>query len=385
MRVFMLDVASLMNFDFFRNFELVSGHDGIYRNISNVVILDYEGIEGDFSGFHEGDFVITNLLFAKNDPSKIYPVFEALIESGISVFAIKTVFFTSLPKEVIALTDKYKVPLFLFHDVYIEDVILSITDQLRSHANFSYYENLIHTLITTPSHNDTIQELLHSFSSARYQQTAQLYVSVLYFEYSETPDEFLLQRNVNKLTLKIQHMNVEHRPEIIKYKKGILIFSFFTEENAVSSTTFWQNLLNELALTNYRAGISDLPMDAGKLDIAVKRAIYAYRNASKENRRISLYSELNVNHLLMVFCENNYVKEYLEELSTMFQGARYETLQNTIRSLVHNHYDIDLTAAELYQHPNTIRYRIARAKEALHIEDEWEFQMLCAMLVTQFK
>lgn len=338
----MLDVASLMDFDFFRNFNLISGRGGINRSISNVVILDYEGIEGDFSGFHEGE------------------------------------------EDVIALTDKYQVPVFFFHDIYIEDVLLSITDQLRSRANFSYYENLIHTLVTTPSHSETIQELLHSFSSTRYQQTAPLSVSVLYFEYNETPDEFMLQRNVNKLTLKIQHMDTAQRPEIIKYKKGILIFSFFAkEENTGNRMAFWKNLICELALTNYRAGISDLPVDAGKLDIAIQRAIYAYRNALEKKCRLSLYSELNASHLLMVVCENNYVKEYLAELSILFQGSKNETFQSTICSLVRNHYDIDLTAAELFQHPNTIRYRINRIKETLHIEDEWEFQMLCALFVSQ--
>ena len=66
----MLDVASLEKFDFLNNFVLAAGHNGLSRTISNVVILDHEGIDGDFSDFHEGDFVITNLLFAKNSPKK---------------------------------------------------------------------------------------------------------------------------------------------------------------------------------------------------------------------------------------------------------------------------------------------------------------------------
>ena len=72
----MLDVASLEKFDFLNNFVLAAGHNGLSRTISNVVILDHEGIDGDFSDFHEGDFVITNLLFAKNSPQKIYFSFE---------------------------------------------------------------------------------------------------------------------------------------------------------------------------------------------------------------------------------------------------------------------------------------------------------------------
>ena len=65
----MLDVASLEKFELLNKLRLVSGANGLYRNITNVVILDYEGIEGDFSGFHEGDFVITNLLKSPSIPS----------------------------------------------------------------------------------------------------------------------------------------------------------------------------------------------------------------------------------------------------------------------------------------------------------------------------
>ena len=47
----MLDVASLEKFDFLNNFVLAAGHNGLSRTISNVVILDHEGIDGDFSDF----------------------------------------------------------------------------------------------------------------------------------------------------------------------------------------------------------------------------------------------------------------------------------------------------------------------------------------------
>ena len=107
----MLDVASLEKFDFLKNLVLVAGSKGLYRNISNVVILDYEGIEGDFSGFHEGDFVITNLLFAKNDVSKIYPAFEALIEIGVSALPSKRYFLS--PYRMIS-SRWQKDPRFLF-------------------------------------------------------------------------------------------------------------------------------------------------------------------------------------------------------------------------------------------------------------------------------
>ena len=59
-----------------------------------------------------------------------------------------------------ALTEQRQVPVFLFHDIYIEDVILNITDHLRSLGNYSYYEELIDTFVCPPVHHDAIHRLL---------------------------------------------------------------------------------------------------------------------------------------------------------------------------------------------------------------------------------
>ena len=67
----MLDVASLEKFDFWNGFHLISGAWCLPQYF-NVVILDYEGIEGDFMAsmrrlrHHESAFA--------KDPEKIYPL-----------------------------------------------------------------------------------------------------------------------------------------------------------------------------------------------------------------------------------------------------------------------------------------------------------------------
>ena len=222
----MLDVASLEKFELLNKLKLVSGAKGLYRNITNVVILDYEGIEGDFTGFHEGDFVITNLLFAKNDTSKIYPAFEALIKLGVSAFAIKTVLFDKLPEDILELTEKNEVPVFLFNNIYIEDVILSITDHLRSSSNYNYYENLIDSFLTSPSHLTYIKEFVSSLTPESDGFESDLMATTLYLLSANETDEFSLQRNINKLTLRTKHLSIAVPIKILKYKKGILLLCF---------------------------------------------------------------------------------------------------------------------------------------------------------------
>lgn len=128
-----------------------------------------------------------------------------------------------------------------------------------------------------------------------------------------------------------------------------------------------------------------MPLDTSKLDVAIKRAIYAYRSAVEQDIRQSYYSKLNIDHLLLVIQESPFAQEYLAEIADLFKAPKNANLQSTLCSLAHNNYDIDKVAAELFQHPNTIRYRENRIKELLRIDTEWEFQMLCTLLVSKLK
>ena len=47
---------------------------------------------------------------------------------------------------------------------------------------------------------------------------------------------------------------------------------------------------------------------------------------------------------------------------------------------VKNDFDMDAAARNLYQHSNTIRYRINKIKELLSIEDDLTFKVIAAIL-----
>lgn len=378
----MLDVASLEKFELLNKLRLVSGANGLYRNITNVVILDYEGIEGDFSGFHEGDFVITNLLFAKNDISKIYPAFEALIKLGVSAFAIKTVFFDKLPDDILELTEKNEVPVFLFNNIYIEDVILSITDHLRSSSNYNYYENLIDSFLTSPSKQLNIKEFVNSLSPVSDSLKSENLVTTLYLMSENETDEFTLQRNINKLTLRAKHLSIAVSIKILKYKKGILLICFGNE------TTNYENILktviSELSLSSYTIGFSDFSLPLNKIDISIERSINSCIFALKNQKKIVKYSNLGLYNFIFTLSKDRYAHEYLEEKSAVFNTQKNKPLFSTMSALVNNGFDINKTAESLFQHPNTVRYRIEKLKSLFNTNTELEFQFLCTILISQY-
>lgn len=133
-------------------------------------------------------------------------------------------------------------------------------------------------------------------------------------------------------------------------------------------------------LTNYLAGISDLPLPLSKIDLSVERSIHACESSKSHCLPLTRYSELGLSNLLYSLSKDAYSAEYLAELSTRLSGEKYAPLRATMQTLVAQHFDIDETARALYQHPNTIRYRISRLKEHLGVKSELEFQILAILL-----
>lgn len=198
---------------------------------------------------------------------------------------LKTVFFDKLPDDILELTEKNEVPVFLFNNIYIEDVILSITDHLRSSSNYNYYENLIDSFLTSPSKQSNIKEFVNSLSPDSDSLKSENLVTTLYLMSENETDEFTLQRNINKLTLRAKHLSIAVSIKILKYKKGILLMCFGNE------TTNYENIrktvISELSLSSYTIGFSDFALPLNKIDISIERSINSCIFALKNQKKLS--------------------------------------------------------------------------------------------------
>lgn len=372
----MLDVATLLQLDLFSNFTLCAGALGLGHNISNVVVLDHEGLWDNFSDFHEGDFVLTNLFYAKDDPERIYTSFSQLMQIGVSAIAIKSIFYKELPEKVLALANRKNVPVFFFQDIYIEDVILCITYYIRSSTDYSRYEQLIDTILCAVPEQDAMHELLSGMAAEPFSL-----VSCLYLSYRKKMDALSIQRYLNKL--QIRRNSLAYLPQISfrKYKNGILFFFFM---NGSGTLPPWETILRDFDVeqNQFDIGIGDCLLPLSKLDTAIRRSIYAAHSSASGH--IALHSSLTIENLVFPMRENNYVTEYLSDLRAMI--AAHETgdgtqLFDTLTGYVDTGFKIDETAALLYQHPNTIRYRIAKLKNILRLPEDSSFQFVALLLV----
>ena len=117
----------------FQPFQLVAGEAGLDNRIDSIGILDYEyalqsGEAPKKWTFRKYDFVISSLLFAKDDPGMLMSAIVDLCHDQVSALAVKNVCYPELPEEVLKYADEHGLPIFMFgrDDAFFEDIVVCL-------------------------------------------------------------------------------------------------------------------------------------------------------------------------------------------------------------------------------------------------------------------
>ncbi len=378
----MIQLTELLHLNIFNSFHLIAGEEGLERTISNVVILEYESIENNYNDFNKGDFVLTSLFFAKDNEDYIYEAFSHLMERDISGIAVKTVYFTNLPSACIALAKEKQVPLFTFSDVYMEDVVINVYDYIKSQQRYYIHEEkvekLLSSTLTATEVLSLARELNPEFES---------HVTAMYLLIKDTPGENQLFRIFNQLQY---HRSRNHTLTdffLVKYKKGFLVLYHYDKiPSFPQAEKVLTPLLNSFSLEReqYSIGLCENYYPLEQLDLCIQKSIYAAFVAKFTGVSLLNSSELGLYWFLLPLTENKCAMEYYKSLSEIvmqYDIVNHSDLSGTLKTLNQNGWDIKVTAAKLFQHPNTIRYRLSKAKLLLHSqEDSLFFQLVNTIL-----
>ena len=138
-----ITILEAMKLPTLKDFELIAGYRGLDREIQRASILDYE-YEKSLSDkpiqtyFEKGDFVISSLIYAKDDPSLILESVKGLVSDGVSGLAVKNIYYDVLPEEVIKYANQMDFPIFMFDKKgsYYEDIVTEIYDKNKEKDKF---------------------------------------------------------------------------------------------------------------------------------------------------------------------------------------------------------------------------------------------------------
>lgn len=383
----MLTVDEVTKLSLFSNFKLIAGKNGLKNNLSNIVILEYESISDNFEVFSSGDFVLTSLFFAKDDISLLDKAFKNLIKIKVAAIAIKTVFFKDIPKNIKDMASRANIPIFIFEGSYMEDLIVCVNELLKSKQQYLAFEEKINSFINIEPSPYTIEKIALEINNSFLNNIISAYATPK--NKSENISIYF-----NRMLYKKYQLTSNPNYSYIKYKNGILIIYSFNDVKEDSNyEEIFKDLLKKIDInpSDFNIGIGNVHNNLCYFDTSIKESIYANNICTYANKDISFYNKIGIyRFLLPIFSDKNISKLYSKIIDEIINyDLKYKSnLLETLIIYIRNNGEISKTANELFQHPNTIRYRLSKTHtilEKYNLEDNFYEQIFLIIKLYELK
>lgn len=375
------DVASL---PLLQNIRIVTGTCGFQNSIESIGILDYEFVENTPDQFSKGDLLISSFLFAKDNEELLTASIKRLIQDKkVVALGIKDVYYKELSAEIVLYAQQQEFPIFLFdNSIFFEDIITNITDLIHFSNQNELLERKV-DLLLDPTINkvavlDLAQQINRNFKE---------WLIVIVYETIKYTGQNYFIKNIEPRN------SVDSEHSLIAYKNGLVGIFTFAKEADIDE----YNLLHELNVQfgvrgdEVYIGISNRIHGVMNLDKGIKEGVYACKTNRLTKKDQSFFKDIGLYKLLIPYMNDFWVSEFYQSLLIPLQ--KYDETYNTTMfstaiCYVDNNCNIKKTADVLFQHENTIRYRIGKITEILSSSggtDNLKEQLIIAIKIYQLK
>ncbi len=353
-----ITVHEMLTLKNFGNFRLIAGINGLDRRITRGGFIDHEGPEDLTTSVVEGEMIFSNFAMSKERPEELVRYLRALILAGGSCLAVKTVVFKELPVEVIRLANEKKFPVFLFDDTYIETLILEIDEALNHHKQQMKKVTVIDEMLAGSLNRFAIRNLAKKLNRHFKNKAIALYA---------------VETGKNLLTFdsKVARTILGKHSLVLAYHGGYLMILTYGEGEHINV----ESVLGSVGLggESHFIGISDHIEDLGALDRIIRESETAQQYAQFKGRHRVHYSRIGIYQLLLPMMNdprtNAYSTSIVEKLSD-YDREHGTDLIETARAYIGCGGRVKETAEIMFQHPNTVRYRVKKIFSVLFSESE---------------
>ncbi|MCR5217550.1 PucR family transcriptional regulator [Treponema sp.] len=385
----MITVKEILNLTLFKKFKILTGSEYLTNTVTTVVILEYESMKIEYSGYSYGYFVLASYFFASSLPDLVHESLKILISRHVSGIAIKMSHGDKLPEEIIELANKEKVPLLVFYEEFMEDLIININESLKTRAQFIIQEEKLNDILNNVSDSKDVPKIAREINSNFKNKILCAYLI------SKSPSANLqVHTFFDRLMLNsLQHP--EESPSWSFVKNGhnlILICSFNPEEiKELNFLTYIKYVLQKNGIKEdmFYTGYDTAAEDLENLRAAVTKARIASQVCLIKGEKIFPYNMTGVSKYIVALSENEIIRNEIKKIMSPLEEYDFNhggTLIKTLLSYVKNNMDYIKTSNECFQHMNTIRYRIRKSMELLNLKgdesnEELNLLMRCYHLI----
>jgi hypothetical protein len=340
--------------------KLIAGEKGLDRFIKRVSVIECPESPELFT---EGDFFITAFFALKEDVDAQLSMIQALVDCGCSGLCVIDMYLSDLPESVKHFANETRFPVMILpNDVPYAEIITNVMDAIIQSKDDIINEMHVDTMLLPGKTAREIYETAKKIN-VRFKEK----IVAAFYENVVFSAEDILRKLKNRTDLP-DHWS------LLKYKSGVLVLMSFGNESKKGSDLRIDAIIKAVEGIGgkYRLGISTLHEALSEINMCIKEALLACDAArAMEDKNIVFYRDLGIYRLLMLLKNEPELKNYMSEIINPVKeyDRKYRTrLLETMISYVENDGDIARTAKALFLHVNTIRYRIEKIKEILHME-----------------
>ena len=358
---------------------LIAGQDGLERTVTEAVLFEYDPSRVQLPDFYRGDLVVTTLAYARGDAQLVAHSLQALMNQGIAGLMVKTAYFSDLPQPVIALANRLGTPVFLFDDTYIEEVILQVTDLIRGKRHFAGFEQDVDALMRGDLTEEQTRERARRIDPMGQKS---------YRLYAVAPRERVVSLDDKLYALLEKDADAAHRCTFIEWRRMMLALCREEDElSAEEALTRFDDLLTRAGIDRQAVvvGQSDLREDRMQMGASLCEAVYAARAAKLCGKAALAAHELGLYAYLFPMSENAFVCDRCRRVLSAireYDAQNHTNLEQTALVYVKENMEIAAAAKALFQHPNTVRYRLSKIQRIMGMEDDPLFAPMLSLTVS---
>lgn len=375
----MLKVNEVLQLSLCRNFKLICGEEDLNNTFSGAVILELESIKNGFSAFNYGDYVLASYFIAKSAPDIINNALSTIIKRKVSGIAIKICDDQTIPDEIISLAIENHVPICTFVDEYMEDLIITISENLKTKAQYIIYEEKLNSILNGKMDKHSVKTTALEINSDFLN-----YVLTAYITPINNEDNAAIHSYFKRLMYSQYRNTQKCSYSFIKYNYGIVIICTFNEDDFPAAGTHYNyiaSLLKSVSFNphNFFIGICDTAMTLHNLNISVKNAIDANEVCRYLKCEYKTYSNMGIYKYIMALVSNDALYKTIEDhINTLkkYDNTYSSNILDTLIVYIKHNGDVTKTSSEIFQHTNTVRYRIKKAKSILSLSSENAYEEL---------
>lgn len=375
----MIHIKELSRLQNIHRLRLIAGQDGLERTVTEAVLFEYDPSRVQLPDFYRGDLVVTTLAYARGDAKLVAHSLQALMNQGIAGLMVKTAYFSELPQAVITLANRLGTPVFLFDDTYIEEVILQVTDLIRGKRHFAGFEQDVDALMRGDLTEEQTRERARRIDPLGQSS---------YRIYAVSPKERMITLDDKLYALMETDADAAHRCTFIEWRRMML--ALCREEDGLSAQealTRFGDLLTRAGVDRQSVviGQSDLREARAQMGASLCEAVYAARAAKLCGKAELAAHELGLYAYLFPMSENPFVCDRCRRVLSAireYDAQNHTNLEQTALVYVKENMEIAAAAKVLFQHPNTVRYRLSKIQRIIGMEDDPLFAPMLSLTVS---